>query len=168
MSRICCILKEVNMNQEKLYGAMQDDLFNRDSAALLYRIAEHWTLVTTKYHAYVMPADMVDGDLAGNKWSEDSHVHHRIDNTLNGSDLVCIGHMTVNVNMLRQKVLVMRDDFGIVYFIRWTKTAEMLSKDKKIRCKRYQDLVCWWSADDDFPIYAACEINPHQARGIAK
>lgn len=156
------------MNQEKLFSAMMDDLIERDSAATLYKIAEHWTLVTTKYNAYVLPSEYVDTVVTGNMWTEDSTVHRRIDNTLMGSDLVCIGHMTVTVNMLQQKVLVMRDDFGIVYFLRWTKTAEMLSKDKQLRCKRYRDLIAWWSADDDFPIYAGCEISPHQARGIAR
>lgn len=156
------------MNQEKLYQAMQDDLFHRDFAAKLYRLAEHWTLVTTKYHAYVLPKDMVDEAVTGHGWTDDSSVHKRIDLTLNGSDIVCIGHMQVTVNMIRQKVLVMRDDFGIVYLIRWTKTADLLSRDKHLRCKRYQDLIVWWSADDDFPIYATCEINPSQARGIAR
>lgn len=156
------------MKQDKLFAAMQDDILNRDSAAILYRMSDSWTMVTTKYQAYIMPADMVDTVSTGCTWSDDSHVHHRIDNTLNGSDLVCIGMMTVSVNMLRQKVLVLRDDFGIVYLIRWTKTAEMLARDNSLRCKRYQDLVVWWSADDDFPIYAGCEIAPDKVRGIAK
>lgn len=159
------------INQEKLYKLMQDDLIDRDGACTLYQIAEYWTLVTSKYYAVVMPAGdaeySIDTVITGTKWTTDSHVHRRIDNTLNGSDMFYVGTMTVSLNKLRQKVIVFKDDFGLFYLIRHTAAAEYLAKlkQKDRRIKRYQDLIVFWCPDDDFPIMACCEVSGNQVRG---
>lgn len=157
------------MKQEKLYKAMQDDLMDRESSCQLYRMSDYWTMVTCKYQAFIMPeCDPeigVDHDLVGNSWTADSHIHKRIDSTLNGLSVTCIGQMTVTVNLLKQKVLVMVDDFGVLHMIRNTRTANMLAKDKHTRCLMYQDLIVWWCPDDDFPIYAACVITGRSCSG---
>lgn len=154
-------------NQEKLFACMQADLLNRDGPCTLYGLSDHWVLVTSKYDAYVLPRTYLDTCCTGTKWTEDSTVHRRIDNTLNGSDLFYVGKMKVSVNMLKYNSLVFKDDFGLFYLIRSTDTAEYLVKYPKCRrIKRYQDMIVFWSPDDDFPIYAACEINGQQVKGV--
>ena len=155
------------MNQEKLYALMNQDLLEREGMCKLYRIAEHWTLITSKYNAYIMPALEGDPICTGTIWTEDSSLHRRIDNTLNGSDLFYVGIMTVTLNMLKQKMIVFKDDFGLFYLIRYTASADYLArlKRKERRIKRYQDLIVFWSPDDDFPLMACCEVSGQKVRG---
>ena len=160
------------LNQEKLWSMMQDDLLNRDGPARLYRISEYCTLVLCKYQAVVMPAPglshSVDTIITGTNWTTDSIVHRRIDNTLIGSDLFYVGKMKVSLNMLKQNVLVFKDDFGLFYMIRATAAAEYLAKagPKDRRIKRYQEMICFWCPDDDFPMLAACEVSGQSVKGV--
>ena len=160
------------LSQEKLWSLMQDDLLNRDGPARLYRIAEYWTMVLCKYQAVILPAAdplySVDTVITGTDWTTDSSVHRRIDNTLNGSDLFYVGKMKVSLNMLKQNVLVFKDDFGLFYMIRATAAAEYLAKagPKYRRIKRYQEMICFWCPDDDFPMLAACEVSGQSVKGV--
>ena len=72
--------------------------------------------------------------------------------------MVYVGKLTVTLDLLKVKVLLFRDRFGMFYMIRYTGTAEMLAKDKQVRCLRYQEMISWFCPDDDFPIYAASVI----------
>lgn len=159
--------KYTMMNQEKLYKLMQDDLLNRDGPCTLYRMSDYWTMVTSKYYAVIMPHSDVDTICTGTQYTTDSSVHRRIDNTLNGSDMFYVGTMTVSINMLKQKVIVFKDDFGLFYLIRYTAAADYLArlKRKDRRIKRYQDLIVFWSPDDDFPIMACCEVSGNKVKG---
>lgn len=154
-------------NQEKLFACMQADLLNRDGPCTLYGLSDHWVLVTSKYDAYVLPRTYLDTCCTGTKWTEDSSVHRRIDNTLNGSDMFYVGTMNVTINMLKQKVIVFKDDFGLFYLIRYTAAADYLArlKRKDRRIKRYQDLIVFWCPDDDYPIMACCEVSGNKVRG---
>lgn len=143
---------------KKLYQAMNNDLLDRDGYCYHFRMNDDISMVITKYAAFVMPESEIDHTATGSDYKINRDVESRVFMCLNGGEMVYVGKLTVTLNLLKVKVLLFRDCFGNFSMIRYTGTAEMLAKDKGVRCMRYQEMITWFCPDDDFPIYAASVI----------